>query len=66
MPSNDRQLPGTPDVSPITRGDDAERWPTEEPRSEPPRKQHGDALIDGSGSRQGSDPDPSRDAAPRE
>ena len=36
------------------------------PVSEPPRKQHGDALLDGSGSRQGTDTDPARDAAPHE
>lgn len=33
---------------------------------EPSRKQHGDALLDGSGSRQGQDVDPARDAAPHE
>jgi hypothetical protein len=31
-----------------------------------PLKQEGDALLDGSGSRQGLDPDPTRDAAPHE
>lgn len=31
-----------------------------------PLKQHGDALLDGSGSRQGSPPDPEMDAAPHE
>ncbi len=31
-----------------------------------PLKQHGDALLDGSGSRQGRDPDPELDAAPHE
>jgi hypothetical protein len=36
------------------------------PVSEPPRKQHGDALLDGSGSRQGTAPDPALDAAPRD
>jgi hypothetical protein len=34
--------------------------------TQPPLKQHGDALLDGSGSRQGSPPDPERDAAPHE
>lgn len=34
--------------------------------AEPPRKQEGDALLDGSGSRQGRDTDPVRDAAPHE
>jgi hypothetical protein len=33
------------------------------PDAQPPLKQHGDALLDGSGSRQGRDPDPARDAA---
>ena len=36
------------------------------PDVQPPLKQHGDALLDGSGSRQGQDPDPARDAAPHE
>jgi hypothetical protein len=36
------------------------------PEAQPPLKQHGDALVDGSGSRQGRDPDPARDAAPHE
>jgi hypothetical protein len=31
-----------------------------------PLKREGDALLDGSGSRQGVDPDPSRDASPHE
>ncbi len=31
-----------------------------------PLQQHGDALLDGSGSRQGLAPDPARDAAPHE
>ena len=31
-----------------------------------PLKREGDALLDGSGSRQGVDPDPSRDATPHE
>jgi hypothetical protein len=31
-----------------------------------PLKREGDALLDGSGSRQGLDPDPARDAAPHE
>lgn len=33
---------------------------------QPPLKQHGDALLDGSGSRQGTAPDPDLDAAPRD
>ncbi len=31
-----------------------------------PLKRHGDALLEGTGSRQGIDPDPALDAAPRE
>jgi len=70
MPAPDEQRPA-PDTSdsPLapspgrasratTHQDDAE--------PQPPLKQHGDALLDGSGSRQGSDPDPARDAAPRD
>jgi hypothetical protein len=34
--------------------------------TQPPLKQHGDALLEGSGSRQGSPPDPENDAAPHE
>ena len=34
--------------------------------SGPPLKRHGDALLDGSGSRQGVAPDPALDSAPHE
>ncbi len=46
----------------------AARATTESDEAEPqrPLKQHGDALLDGSGSRQGSPPDPERDSAPHE
>ena len=69
MPApDDRPAPSAPgaplDLSPgrasrATTTDDAGG-------TQPPLKQHGDALIDGSGSRQGSPPDPERDAAPHE
>jgi hypothetical protein len=38
----------------------------DEAEPQPPLKQHGDALLDGSGSRQGSPPEPELDAAPHE
>ena len=69
MPASDERpdsaLPPSPlDISPgresraTTHGDES--------ATQPPLKQHGDALLEGSGSRQGSDPDPAVDAAPHE
>ena len=64
------QRPGTADSStPLAPSPDrAERATTHGDADDPqrPLKQHGDALLDGSGSRQGNDPDPVRDAAPHE
>jgi len=60
---NDRSAPHTSVDEPTPeRATSDER----ENRANAPLKQHGDALLDGSGSRQGLDPDPSRDAAPHE
>jgi hypothetical protein len=59
----------TPDTSPLDPSPGrASRATTHEDAAEaqPPLKQHGDALLEGSGSRQGSPPDPARDSAPHE
>jgi hypothetical protein len=69
MPAPDESREST--ASPLDISPGRERRATTQPDDDaadpqPPLKQHGDALLDGSGSRQGRDPDPTRDAAPHE
>jgi hypothetical protein len=68
MPTSDERHDSTTD-SPLAPSPGREsRATTHEDAAEPqaPLKQHGDALLEGSGSRQGRSPDPARDAAPHE
>jgi hypothetical protein len=58
-----RRHPAGPEPGPGGRATTGE---ADQPIEGAPLKQHGDALLDGSGSRQGTDPDASRDAAPHE
>jgi hypothetical protein len=60
----DPAVPASPlDISPGRASRATTHPDADAPDAQPPLKQHGDALLDGSGSRQGRDPDPARDAA---